>query len=56
MDRSQINIYHPKGLKRVINTKLNLWDLPLYLSGTTPIPTRFSLFVKTVQEEEKKFV
>ena len=56
MDRSQINVQHPEGLKGVINTKLNLQDPPPYLSGTTPAPARFTSFVKVVQEEEEEFV
>jgi len=56
MDRSQINVQHPEGLKGVINTKLNLQDPPPHLSGTIPAPARFTSFVKVVQEEEEEFV
>ena len=56
MDRSQINVQYPGGLKRAIDIKLNLQDLPLHLSGTILASARLNLFVEAVQKEEKEFV
>jgi len=56
MDGSQINVCHPGGLKRAIDTKLNLQDPLPYLTGTASAFTRFTSFVEAVQEEEEEFV
>jgi len=56
MDGSPIDACHPGGLKGVIDVKLNIQDLPPYLSNMAPAPARFSSFVEAVQEEEDEFV
>jgi len=56
MDRSPIDARHPGELKGAIDIKLNIRDLPPYLSNMAPTPARFSSFVEAVQEEEDEFV
>jgi len=56
LDGSPIDACHPGGLKRVVDFKLNIQDMPPHLSNITSTPTKFSSFIGATQFEEDEFV
>ena len=56
LDGSPIDACHPGGLKRAVDFKLNIQDMPPHLSNMMSTPTKFSSFIGATQFEKDKFI
>jgi len=56
LDGSPNDAHHPGGLKRAVDFKLNIQNMPLHLSNIMSTPTKFSSFIGATQFEENEFV